>query len=86
MWETALNWITCLKQKKNAQFRDDYKNKPLVPNKKLDNNLKMNKIETTKCVLQHKVCDICIATGDIFEQFHLLIFLTFNLFVSIRIN
>ena len=65
---------------------DDYKNKPLVPNKKLDNNLKMNKIETTKCVLQHKVCDICIATGDIFEQFHLIIFLTFNLFVSIRIN
>ena len=27
---------------------DDYKNKPLVPNKKLDNNFKMNEIETLK--------------------------------------
>ena len=64
----------------------NHKSKPLFINKKLDNNSKMNKVETNKCISQHEVCDIGGSTGDIFKQLHLLILPSFNLFVSIRIN
>ena len=50
-------------------FGDDYKNKPLVLNKKLVNS-KMSKAETNETVLQHDVCDLGESTGDIFEQLH----------------
>ena len=50
-------------------FFGDHKNKPFASNEKLVNS-KMKKVETKKCVLQHKVCNIGECTSDIFEQLH----------------
>ena len=66
-------------EKSTHNFGGDHKNKPLFVNKKLNDNSKMNKIETNKCVLQHEVYDIGGSTGNIFEQLQLSILHSFNL-------
>ena len=55
--------------KETHMFFGDHKNKPFASNEKLVNS-KMNKVETKKCVLQRKVCNIGECTSDIFEQLH----------------